>query len=91
MIMQSSSKAFIPILQFIGISTCFRGTFPKNDDLNAYSPILINDYGNSIFVNYEHPLKHSFPIDITPSGIVIVEIFVYENAYSPILFNVDGN
>ena len=54
MIMQSSSKAFIPILQFIGISTCFRGTFPKNDDLNAYSPILINDYGNSIFVNVEH-------------------------------------
>ena len=50
MIMQSSSKAFIPILQFIGTSTCFRGTFPKNDDLNAYSPILINDDGNSIFL-----------------------------------------
>ena len=58
MIMQSSLKAFIPILQFIGISTCFRGTFPKNDDLNAYSPILINDYGNSIFFIDLHPLKH---------------------------------
>ena len=46
MIMQSSLKAFFPMLQFIGISTCFRGTFPKNDDLNAYSPILINDDGN---------------------------------------------
>ena len=70
MIMQASLKAFSPMIQFIVISTCFRGTFPKNDDLNAYSPILINDYGNSIFVNYEHPLKHSFPIDITPSGII---------------------
>ena len=80
MIMQSSLKAFIPILQFIGISTCFRGTFPKNDDLNAYSPILINDYGNSIFVNDEHPEKQLSPIDVTPSGIVIVDIFVFENA-----------
>ena len=80
MIMQSSLKAFIPILQFIGISTCFRGTFPKNDDLNAYSPILINDYGNSIFVNDVHLLNQSLPIDVTPSGIVIVEIFVFLNA-----------
>ena len=80
MTLQSSLKAFIPILQFIGISTCFRGTFPKNDDLNAYSPILINDYGNSIFVNDEHPEKQLSPIDVTPSGIVIVDIFVFENA-----------
>ena len=58
MILQSSLKAFIPILQFIGISTCFRGTFPNTDDLHAYSPILINDYGNSIFVNDLIPLKH---------------------------------
>ena len=52
--MQSSLKAFIPILQFIGTSTCFRGTCSNTNDLNAYSPILINDYGNSIFVNVEH-------------------------------------
>ena len=58
MTLQSSLKAFIPILQFIGISTCFRGTFPNTDDLNAYLPIFISDDGNSIFVNYEHPLKH---------------------------------
>ena len=91
MTLQSSLKAFFPILQFIGISTCFRGTFPKNDALNAYSPILINDYGNSIFVNDLHSMKQLFPIDVTPSGIVIDLIFVFEKAFSPILINVDGN
>ena len=32
-----------------------------------------------------------FPIDVTPSGIVIVDIFVFENAPPPILINDDGN
>ena len=32
-----------------------------------------------------------FPIDVTPSGIVIVEIFVCENASTSILFNDDDN
>ena len=35
--------------------------------------------------------NHKSPIDITASGIVIVEIFVYENAFSPISNSDDGN
>ena len=56
-----------------------------------YSPILFNDYGNLILVNDEQLLKHSFPIDVTPSGIVIVERLEFENAFSSILINDDGN
>ena len=42
-------------------------------------------------VNDVHPSKHLNPIVVTPSGIVIVEIFVFENVHSPILINDDGN
>ena len=45
---------------------------------NAHSPILNSVDGSWIFVNDEHPLKQLFPIDVTPSGIVIVEIPVPE-------------
>ncbi|MCI5692992.1 MAG: hypothetical protein MR354_08350, partial [Bacteroides xylanisolvens] len=58
---------------------------------NALLPILVNDDGNSTFVNDEHSSKQLFPIDVTPSGIVIVEILVFINAFSSILINDDGN
>ena len=82
MTLQSSSNALYPILQFFGTSTCFNGTLLSHlySRQNAYSPILNNDDGNSTLVSDVHPLKHLFPIDVTPSGIVIVEIFVSENA-----------
>ena len=59
--------------------------------VNEFIPIFLNVDGNWIFVNDEHPEKQRSPIDVTPSGIVIVEIFEYENAYSPIIFNDNGN
>ena len=73
--LQSSSNALSPTVHFFGTSTSFILVFE-----NALSPILFNDYGNLILVNDEQLLKHSFPIVVTPSGIVIVEIFVFENA-----------
>ena len=51
---------------------------------NASFPILTNDDGNLTLVNDEYPLKHPFPIDVTPSGIVIVEIFVAEKYGTPL-------
>ena len=50
----------------------------------------INDNGNWILVNEEHLLKQHLPIDVTPSGIVIAEMFELINVSTPILNKVDG-
>ena len=71
MTLQLSSNAPSPILQLFGTSTWFIFVFE-----NTYSPILNNNDGNSTLVNELQSVKHLFPIDITPSGIMIVEIFV---------------
>ena len=44
-----------------------------------------------MFVNDEQLLKQLSPILVIPSGIIIDVKFVFENAYSPISFNVVGN
>ena len=65
-----------------GMLAVFSYTFPGividvifNSE-NGPCQISFNDDGNVIFVNFEQLSKQSFPILVTPSGIIIDVIFV---------------